>query len=379
MRQTQPMSHVFIINGDITKLACDAWLLPSDRNYFVTKPFAAAGGLADAGQIQPEGRRPWPDSGCYRLHESAGWREPDIWLGDVGRTASVDVNHFAGRALSYIATAVKPARERAAAHGQRPLLALNVLGSGEGGKRSERRALLSALLPELSIAAKANDCDVVLVTYGPVMYAAAQKARRDLEQVHPELWSVLPHDLAVIADELAGTAKAGQLVTFFGAGVGVDAGVPLWRPLLHDIANEIGALPLPSGFSDLDPRDQASILRKGREPQFDSAVRRVLAHENYSLVHGLLASLPVHESVTTNFDNLFEAAANTPGRSLAVIPGQDATSASRWLLLHGTLGRNLVLTRGDYLGASSKPCSSPRTRAGDAAHTPDALRGLLIE
>ena len=164
------MSHVFIINGDITKLACDAWLLPSDRSYFVTAHFAAAAGLAGAGRLEPERRLRWPDSGCFRLHESTGWREPDIWLGDVGRTANTDVHHFADRARSFVAAAAKPARERAVAHGQRPLLALNVLGSGEGGKRSERLALLRALLPALSNAATDYDCDVVLVTYGSVMY-----------------------------------------------------------------------------------------------------------------------------------------------------------------------------------------------------------------
>ena len=163
IRQTHPMSHVFIINGDITKLACDAWLLPSDRSYFVTTHFAAAAGLAGAGRLEPERRLPRPDSGCFRLHESTGWREPDIWLGDVGRTANTDVNHFADQARSFVSTAAKPAHERAAAHGQRPLLALNVLGSGEGGKRSERLALLRALLPALSIAATDSGARPMLV------------------------------------------------------------------------------------------------------------------------------------------------------------------------------------------------------------------------
>jgi hypothetical protein len=67
--------------------------------------------------------------------------------------------------------------------------------------------------------------------------------------------------------------------------------------------------------------------------------------------------------VTTNFDNLFELAAARPGEELPVIPGGVVSAGKRWLLkLHGTIGQDLVLTRGEYLGAVS---------------THAALRGLV--
>ncbi|MGA1035160.1 MAG: SIR2 family NAD-dependent protein deacylase, partial [Ilumatobacteraceae bacterium] len=64
--------------------------------------------------------------------------------------------------------------------------------------------------------------------------------------------------------------------------------------------------------------------------------------------------LPCSETVTTNFDELFEHACVGPDRSVSVIPGGEVRSGERWLLkLHGTLGGDLVFTRTDYLNATS--------------------------
>ena len=348
------MGHLFIINGDITRLACDAWLLPSDGRYGVTTAFAASVGLDRAGLLPPPLRQPWPAAGCYLLHEAENRLSPEVWIGDIGRSPSTDASHFARRAVSFVAAAAPHVRPRAQEQGRRALVATPVLGSGEGGHRSSRLHLLRTLIPALAEAAWDNDCDVALVTFGSVIYTAAQKVRRELETTHPLLWRDLPATLADDADRLAGAAKASKLVTFFGAGVGVDAGLPLWRALLDEVANAIGFRP-PDGFERLDPRDQAAILQKHDRSGFDSAVIRALASKRYSLMHGLLASLPLRESVTTNFDTLYELAAETPDRPLAVIPGDiDPMSSARWLLkLHGTIGRDLVLTRSDYLGSSS--------------------------
>lgn len=76
------------------------------------------------------------------------------------------------------------------------------------------------------------------------------------------------------------------------------------------------------------------------------------SQNRYSLQHGLLASLPSNEAITTNFDELFEAAATTAGRGLAVLPQHPRGAGNRWLLkLHGTLAQpeQTVITRADYL------------------------------
>ena len=50
-------SHLFIIDGDITQLQCDAWLLPTDSNYSITKAFAPVLGMAEEGKAPAEYRR----------------------------------------------------------------------------------------------------------------------------------------------------------------------------------------------------------------------------------------------------------------------------------------------------------------------------------
>jgi hypothetical protein len=75
--------------------------------------------------------------------------------------------------------------------------------------------------------------------------------------------------------------------------------------------------------------------------------------ERFALGHAVLASLPVTEVVTTNYDTLFERAVAAAGRGFAVLP-YDVPSRDHdgWLLkLHGCVKRGLqdiVLTRGDY-------------------------------
>ena len=296
----------------------------------------------------------WNGQGCLLLEELQGKGRPRLWLGDVGRLqASFD--HYAERATEFIERAAAKVRESSGKLGRPPLLAMNVIGSGHGGKRSDRGGLLAALLPALHRAARAHECDVVLVTYGPVMYAAAQAARRSLER-ELDIWTELPQTLRDVGDGLASHAKAGDLVVFLGAGVSVAAGVPGWRQLLTQIGRGLGTSATErKAMKKLDPRDHATVLKQQHPGRFDAAVQKALAAERPSLLHGLLASLPVKEFVTTNFDELFERAAITAERQLAVIPGDPVHANDRWLLkLHGTLGKDLILTRDDYLGASTR-------------------------
>ncbi|HAN99981.1 MAG TPA: hypothetical protein DCQ98_22265 [Planctomycetaceae bacterium] len=72
----------------------------------------------------------------------------------------------------------------------------------------------------------------------------------------------------------------------------------------------------------------------------------------HALAHGLLASLPVTEMVTTNYDRLMETAAAGAGRPLSVLPYSPSEASRGWLLkLHGCLEHpsDIVLTRSDFL------------------------------
>jgi hypothetical protein len=104
-------------------------------------------------------------------------------------------------------------------------------------------------------------------------------------------------------------------------------------------------------LANLDPLDQAQLIER-YAPDLRRQIAERLRRSHGALAHSLLASLPVNEFVTQNYDRLLENAADAVGRPVAVIPGQRVTDASRWLLkMHGTIERpdGIVLTREDYL------------------------------
>ena len=218
-----------------------------------------------------------------------------------------------------------------------------------------------------------NDVDIILVTFGTKPYAAAQRARRELiaQRARRELmaddealtaeWQFEEQprsiDLAERAHNLAKQAIDSQLVLFIGAGVSVGAGLPLWRGLLREVAKTARIEPeAVDRLTEKDPRDQATILERRLESRKKTTLRNVVAGRLeapcYALAHGLLASLPSKEAVTTNFDRLFETAWTSGNRSLATLPDNAVDTSGRWLLkLHGTVAepQKIVLTRSDYL------------------------------
>jgi hypothetical protein len=104
----------------------------------------------------------------------------------------------------------------------------------------------------------------------------------------------------------------------------------------------------------LDPRDQAAIIERllvGATSNFHREIASQFDTDRYSLLHGLVASMQVHEAVTTNFDRLYESAAESAGRESAVLPYENVESGQSWLLkLHGSIEEeDIVLTRRDYL------------------------------
>ena len=357
--------HLFIINGDVQKLACDAWLLPTDEHLTVTASFAAA--IED--RVTPYGdgdfkveNFTWNGSAVGICKEAVDG-EPAIWLADVGvapfdakSTESVvkkEVSEWFGRrAGEFVRLAAAEATTRGVI---RPIVALPIIGSGDGGLSEHRGKLLKGLLSAIYEALETTDCDVVLVAWGRVAYAAAQQARRNLvESAQPEaLFALEEHHLSE-AERLASEAKNGNLVVFIGAGVSAQAGLPNWQLLLDGVAKNLEWSGNIEELHQLDERDQATVLAKfaSSPEKFDQAVAKALEGNSYALLHGLISSLPVDEFVTTNFDTLFEQSAETGGRTLRVLPRDSVEAGRRWLVkIHGDLGSDVVLTRSQYIGA----------------------------
>jgi hypothetical protein len=353
-----PRGHVFIVNGDLTKIACDALLIPTDGIVNITESWRMF-----------LHNRMYPDRFASRVMAAGPnpAREPHVWLGNLGqRPGSFGFSVFETTVREFVEKAI-PELEKVG-HQDRIYpwpkfrLAVNVIGSGYGGASQMKGELLSRLIAALDGLAVEYDVDIVLVAYGDKPYAAAQRARRQVVNLSDisSTWQFhvkSTPELAQRAMNLADAAITRHLVLFVGAGVSAGAGAPTWKELLARIGRLAGfppeALEL---LAAKDPRDQATLIERRLQDK-NQELRTAIAAElgrttRYSLQHGLLASLPSTEAVTTNFDDLFETAARTADRPLAVLPSDPRASNGQWLLkLHGSVERpeSIVLTRSDFL------------------------------
>ena len=377
--------HLFIINGDLTKLACDAILIPTDVRFHINKPWRQL----LRGRQMP---RSWGDAAVIPLESVA--KEPRIWLGNVGQVGSEsDFTVFEPIVSEFVEKSVDTLQRRESADRIYPWpkfrIAVNVIGSGHGGGSDKKGHLVQGLVTALDRVAAAHDVDIVLVAFGDKPYAAAQRARRQVVSGKdlPETWSFdkeASPNLESCARRLAAAAIDSQLVLFIGAGVSVGAGLPTWANLLNKIARDGGVDPgIIKLLGDKDYRDQATLLERWLRADERGLKSRVSAElktaQRYSLQHGLLASLPSKEAVTTNFDKLFEAASESGERELAILPTNPSDADGRWLLkLHGSVDdhEHIVLTRSDFLTSTSIRCAT-RFGPGLTAYAPHALCRVL--
>jgi hypothetical protein len=201
---------------------------------------------------------------------------------------------------------------------------------------------------------------VVLVLADDSALAAAQLAGRVVAGFDP--FEELDEPQRLLAERLGRDARDGALVPFVGAGAGVGAGLPSWGQLLAELAEQAGLHEdARDELAKLDVRDQAQLLRhemasRAGTPGAD-AVNAFIAertgddHPRLSVVHQLLATMPVREVVTTNYDLCLEQAFRDAGRSLARL-GDGTDRGDGWLLkMHGSADRpeSIVLSREDYL------------------------------
>jgi hypothetical protein len=363
--------HLFIINGDLTKVACDAILIPTDDRLSVTphwKPFLKkAGHWKQIRKLKKKPAASWGDSNMIPLKRQP--KHPQIWLGKIGKDGDTsDFEAFSPDIEDFVRTALglhqKSRKKLRLYNWDKPRLALPIIGTDHGGGAEKKGDLILGMVERLGQLARdpGLDTDIVLVAFGNKPYSAAQQARRSIVRkedskairTHWQFTNEPKGDLVKKARDLAENAIASQLVIFIGAGVSAGAGLPDWTTLLYKIAKDV-KFDARERFRNVDHRDQATILERQLKLQNKSlgkAVAKKLGGSHYSLSSGLLASLPSREAVTTNFDTLFEDAWATAGRKVAVLPDESAEPNERWLLkLHGSVRRpkKIVLTRADYL------------------------------
>lgn len=351
------VGHLYVIDGDLQQLAVDAWLLPTDPEFRMTNSWAAT--LQSSRNLQETVRVGWDDCLAVFLENIDG---ADVWLGNVGRT-DAQPEHYLDVALEFLTRASDDCRERADLEGRIPILALNHVGTGQGGGYDHHATILSKLISGIRSALNRGEivADVVLVAWGEQPESASQYFRATQSAAWQDdlQWDfgARSSELHRIAIDLAERARLQQLSIFLGAGTSVGAGLPSWKSLLMGVAQASGTLADGENLDDLlDLRDQAALIdvrlrRSGSS--IHEQLSDALAHTKYSLQHGLLASLPCNEFITTNVDELFEKACRANGRQLTVMPNTEG-DARRWLLkLHGTVSEpeGMVFTRENYLDA----------------------------
>ena len=234
----------------------------------------------------------------------------------------------------------KPARisrhvsiKRATHRTSRPKLALNVLGSGKGGFRTQRGELLDGLIRGLVSVAHDEDVDV-LVCFGHVMYSAAQSARKELTEKNEEFDQVgdFPLTQKPKVFDLRKWRKQENLLCSSALAFPSEPGCLIGRGYLSLLQTEL--LKMAQRHFEVLTRDAMTVIRHYAEKQNKSAeleermqsllagVRSGSANplSSYGYEHALLASLPTNEYITTNFDSLFEAACDHRQPKLSVIP-----------------------------------------------------------
>lgn len=372
--------HVFVVHGDLTRLRCDAWLMPSDYRCRV-EPYWLVGGTQELMQHftrWPHGRR-----SAYLGAAPEGWARDGLRTLDVlpwedrSRPVPVLVNLGASRGTSvrWYMDGVRQFMERSR-HAleqhwplepsqrwrARPLLALPLVGTGKGGASGQKGRIIRALLETLYEATSQEGApDVALVIKDRRAYDAAQAHRRALSSGDgASRWPSLDAPLLEQAEQLAGYATSGRLALFLGAGVSQGAGLPGWGQLLRGLAEEADlAQEDTRAFYKLDYYDQARILeyRLGGHSALRQAIAARLRQRHYSISHGLLAGLNTREVVTMNYDDLMEGALASVERPPAVLPYEPASQQDRWILkMHGCVNHQdeIVLTREDYLRYSDR-------------------------
>lgn len=349
--------HVFVVPGDVTRLAADSWLLPTDRTIDVQSGWlesveglqVALDGLGDqasvfrAGIAQALVLPDWPKTSPVPVLVAVPYHGVDNAECIIGPLDE-------GLRLAAAAAHSRVGLRCHTAQRGLPLVALPFFGSAGGGGDWLKGELIRTVLDVAAAVAAATEVDVVLVLRNESALAQAHALRR----ADPRAWQDLDPDLVDRARTLAEHARSGRLVPFIGAGVSATAGVPLWKDLVRKLSKDLPRCEK-QALEHLDMLDQGNVVRGlfRNRARFTKEVARLTSVERYGLAPALLAGLPTREAVTLNYDDLYEKAAEAMGRKPAVLPEQAVGEDGRWLLkLHGTVDDpgSIVLTRDDYLG-----------------------------
>ena len=353
--------HFFSCRGDITKLACDAWLLPTNANK-VIEPYWENQCLKQLGVL--EGDFSQYDisadfGGSVKTALPKNWGEspeyPMPILTVVGDETKNDIEWYLDSVDQFLEAFQKELRCYLRFR-IRPLVAIPLIGIEKGGGGDEVASIIVGLLIHCHTRAKELDIDIVIVLKNQFHYSVFQRERKRLDKEY-NFWPELSEEDKESAKEVANHAKKGELVLFLGAGVSAGAGIPRWGQLLKKLTEKAQfSEAQQKALSQFNFLDQAEILKKELNKinvDINQEIVEMLSSKAiYSLAHALISDWPINETVTQNYDNMFETACRESGYPLSVIPYTFEENSPKWLLkMHGCVTRpdDIVLSRSDYL------------------------------
>ena len=362
--------NVYVVQGHLTKLACDAWLMPADGGDYVEGYWLHRGptGIRSEHGTEIAASHLGARRGLTRKFES--WTRngdlPQPWVTDVVTHVLSD-RPWDQPLRDFVAAAA----DGSASHGRsRRLLGVPLIGTGRSGTPLLPGVICEGVLATLAELAPAFGVDIALVLRDPDYYSAAQAVRR---RGQGSWWSALDSagaengkSLLELAIDLGRLAATGDLVLFLGAGIALRAGAPRWSVLLERLALMAGMGEQEAAAlfeSSLGNLERAAVIDAYLAAHGDSSVppidrrnelvKQLTRSDHHALVHALLASLPIREVATTNYDEMFELASEAAGRPVARLPYESTRGRDRWVLkLHGSIDQDppdLVLSRADYL------------------------------
>lgn len=334
--------HVFVVQGKIGQVVADAAVVPTDASFSVREYWREA--IAPEGDLSVEKHKPqqWSSTGWGRSRANA-----PVWFINVTSDRIDDRDAFdrLGEVLKDIGGSQLEAHVKGR---PLPLVVLPVISTAGGGSDHERGRVIDRLLEVCLDLVAEHRIDAAIVTPDPASYAALQHRRRESVGRYFGNLDLEP------ARRLGTEAREGSLALFIGAGTSIPAGAPGWETLLEGLSKkaELSEAVLNS-LGKLNPLDQAELLQQNfPRKSLGTAVKDLIKVKQPAIAHTLLAALGCQAAVTTNYDNLYEAAvAARGGSSLAVLPTRLPQGSDSWLLkMHGDLDHpeSIVLTRGQF-------------------------------
>nr|WKN37817.1 SIR2 family protein [Tunicatimonas sp. TK19036] len=147
-----------------------------------------------------------------------------------------------------------------------------------------------------------------------------------------------------------------KLVIFAGAGISVDAGVPLWGKLIDSLKEDIN---LPDKEEDY-LRIPQMYYNERQHKEYVEKVRRVLKYRQvrYNKIHEAIFDLNPEHILTTNYDDLLDQVIRARALMFSIIASDKqfpyAKNTNLLVKVHGSLeSDDFVLKEDDYLEYST--------------------------